>query len=186
MKKRNKYEDIEMIEFEDKIDVFDDFIEQYYNTEETIGLIASKEFVEYVMKELLEYEDASISLIDLTSDNKEFIITIDDCRAITVLPECDYKELYDDVDVAYIDMDGDVTQETIDYYVDKDKKVILFGEADDEDDCCPCCKCCSSTTYTKNGKSISKEEYEESMAELDKLYYDEYYRIASDILKFFE
>ena len=93
-----------------------------------------------------------------------------------------YKDKYFvGMDIIYISMDGDVDQTTIDMCLCEDKEVILFGY-DDEDcdiDCCDCCgngvcektkgdaAIASTTSYSVNGKSVSKEEYENKMAEFE-------------------
>lgn len=179
MRKKNKYEDIKMIDLDDKADISDIYIEHLYNTDKTVGFIASKELVEYVLENVIKLDETSVKEINFIGsfDIGEYFISVNDEGLIVAAP---INELYvlDDVDIAYIDMDGDIEQDVIDYCVNEDKKVILFGEVDDEDyeyNCCDCINCkpvstTSTTNYFVNNKSVSKEEYEEAMAELDKRY----------------
>lgn len=70
-------------------------------------------------------------------------------------------------------MDGDIEQNIIDYCVNEDKEVILFGQ---EDNCecdgnCENCNChdvatTSSTSYEVNGKEVIKEEYDKAVEDI--------------------
>ena len=50
-------------------------------------------------------------------------------------------------------MDGDISQDIIDYCVNEDKEVILFGQEDD-------CENSEEEGFTVNGKPVSKEEFD--------------------------
>lgn len=175
LKKKNKYEDIEMIDLDDKAGISDIYIEHLYNTDKTVGLIAGKELVEYVLENVIKLDETSvkeIDFIDLYNIN-EYLISINDDGHIVIVPISELAVL-DDADIVYIDMDGDIEQDIIDYCVNEDKEVILFGETDDKDcECCDCANCkptSSTTNYFINDKAVSKEEYEDAMAEIDKKY----------------
>lgn len=168
-----------MIDLDDKADISDIYIAHLYNTDKTVGFVAGKELAEYVLENVIKLDETSVKEINFIDsfDIGEYFISVNDEGHIVAAP---INELYvlDDVDIAYIDMDGDVCQDVIDYCVNEDKEVILFGEVDDEDYECNCCDCAnckpvsatSTTNYFVNDKSVSKEEYEEAMAELDKRY----------------
>lgn len=175
LRKKNKYEDIKMIDLDDKAEISDIYIEHLYNTDKTVGLVAGKELTEYVLQNVINLDETSvkeINFIDLYDIN-EYLISVNDEGHIVAAP---INELYvlDDVDIIYIDMDGDIEQDVIDYCVNEDKEVILFGETDDKDcECCDYtnCKHTSSTTnYFIDDKPVSKEEYEGAMAKINKKY----------------
>lgn len=136
---KNKYEDIEMIDLEDKVDdIVEIYINRLYNTDKTVGVITSKDIAEYILDNLVELDETSIKEVDLIDyldlEFKEYFVSVDDCGAITVIPVEDFIDLRK-TDIFYIDMDGDIRQEVIDYCVNENKEVILFGQ-DDEDEGC--------------------------------------------------
>lgn len=178
LKKKNKYEDIEMIDLDDKVDdIISIYINRLYHTDKTVGVIVNKEIAEYILDNLIRLDETSIKEIDLVDymNINEYLVSVDDGGVITVVPIEDFCVL-DKTDIFYIDMDGDIEQDVIDYCVNEDKEVILFGETDDKDcECCDYtnCKHTSSTTnYFINDKPVSKEEYEDAMAEIDARYQD--------------
>ena len=190
--KKNKYEDIKMIELEDKIYITDVFINHLYNTDKTVGVIANKHLVEYILDELISLDETSIKEIDLVDymGINEYVISVNDDGHIACVPVEDYVIL-DDVDVVYIDMDGDIGQDTIDYCINEDKEVVLFGEEDDECENCLLCDAnckvndiASTASYSVNGKPVSKEEYEDKMAELDPVFREHMDNILSDYSDF--
>ena len=115
----------------------------------------------------------------------EYLVSVDDNEWIRVVP-VDNHSVIDDVDIVYIDMDGDISQDVINYYVNKDKEVILFGQKDDEcdcgDECGKTCNCglydglnlekTSSVSYKVNGKSVDKETYEKAIEDIEGKYLD--------------
>lgn len=142
--KRNKYEDIQIITLDDKVeDIIEIYINRLYHTDKTVGVIVNKEIAEYIMNELLTLDETSVKEIDLVDymNINEYLVSVDDNGAITVVPIEDFVVL-DKTDIFYIDMDGDIEQDIIDYCVNEDKEVILFGQEDDcecdgECDNCP-------------------------------------------------
>lgn len=185
--KKNKYEDIEMLDLEDKVDdILNIYINRLYHTEKTVGIVVNKEIAEYILDELVKIDETSIKEVDLVDymEINEYLVSVDDDGYITCVPIEDYVVL-DKTDIVYIDMDGDILQDVIDYCVNEDKEVILFGQ-DDEDCDIDCCDYCgngvcektkddvattSTTSYSVNGKSVSKEEYENKIAEFNKVYH---------------
>lgn len=146
--KKNKYEDIQMIDLEDKIDdVLDIFINRLYHTDKTVGIVVNKEVAEYILDELVKIDETSIKEVDLVNymEVDEYLVSVDDDGYITCVPIEDFVVL-DKTDIFYIDMDGDIKQDIIDYCVNDDKEVILFGQDEDEcDDDCENCDCISDT-----------------------------------------
>lgn len=133
---------MEMIDFDNKPeDVLCEYIDKICSTDKTVGIIANRELVEYILDTIIDFEETSIKEIDFTEffDIDEYLLSIDDDGYITCIPVEDYIVL-DDVDIVYIDMDGGVKQDIIDYCVNEDKEVILFGQKDN--DCDKDCENC--------------------------------------------
>lgn len=145
--KKNKYEDIQMIDLEDKVDdIISIYINRLYHTDKTVGVIVNKEIAEYIMEELLALDETSIKEIDLVDymNIDEYLVSVDDNCVISVVPIEDFGVL-DKTDIFYIDMDGDISQDIINYCVNEDKEVILFGQEDDCDGDCENCNCHNET-----------------------------------------
>ena len=171
--KKNKYENIQMIDLEDKVDdIVEIYINRLYHTDKTVGVIVNKEIAEYILDNLIRLDETSIKEIDLVDymNIDEYLVSVDDNGVITVVPIEDFCVL-DKTDIFYIDMDGDISQDIIDYCVNEDKEVILFGQEDD----CECdgenCEChdvttTSSTSYKVNGKKVTKEEYDKAVEDI--------------------
>lgn len=142
--KRNKYEDIQIITLDDKVeDIIEIYINRLYHTDKTVGVVVNKDIAEYIMDELLTLDETSVKEIDLVDymNINEYLVSVDDDGCISVIPIEDFVVL-DKTDIFYIDMDGDIEQDIIDYCVNEDKEVILFGQEDDcecdgECDNCP-------------------------------------------------
>ena len=139
--KKNKYEDIQIIDLEDKVDdIVEIYINRLYNTDKTVGVVVNKEIAEYILDNLIRLDETSIKEIDLVDymNIGEYLVSVDDNGVITVAPIEDFGVL-DKTDIFYIDMDGDILQDIIDYCVNEDKEVILFGQEDDCDGDCENC-----------------------------------------------
>lgn len=139
--RKNKYEDIQMIDLEDKVDdIVEIYINRLYNTNKTVGVVVNKEIAEYILDNLIRFDETSIKEIDLVDymNINEYLVSVDDNGCISVIPIEDFNVL-DNTDIFYIDMDGDIKQDIIDYCVNEDKEVILFGQDDMDDECenCP-------------------------------------------------
>ena len=135
-----------MIDLEDKVDdIISIYINKLYHTDKTVGVIVNKEIAEYILDNLIRLDETSIKEIDLVDymNIDEYLVSVDDNGAITVIPIEDFCVL-DKTDIFYIDMDGDISQDIIDYCVNEDKEVILFGQEDDCDVDCDCKNCPSS------------------------------------------
>lgn len=145
--KKNKYEDIQMIDLEDKVDdIISIYINKLYHTDKTVGVVVNKELAEYILDNLIRLDETSIKEIDLVDymNIGEYLVSVDDGGAITVVPIEDFGIL-DKTDIFYIDMDGDISQDIINYCVNEDKEVILFGQEDDCDGDCKNCNCHDET-----------------------------------------
>lgn len=136
-----------MIDLEDKVaDIVEIYINRLYNTDKTVGVVVSKEIAEYILDNLIRLDETSIKEIDLVDymNIDEYLVSVDDNCVITVVPIEDFGVL-DKTDIFYIDMDGDISQDIIDYCVNEDKEVILFGL---EDNCDGDCKSCPAHDET--------------------------------------
>jgi hypothetical protein len=145
--KKNKYEDIQMIDLEDKVDdIISIYIDRLYHTDKTVGAVVNKELAEYILDILIRLDETSIKEIDLVDymNIDEYLVSVDDGGVITVIPIEDFGVL-DKTDIFYIDMDGDIEQNIIDYCVNEDKEVILFGQEDNCDGDCENCNCHNET-----------------------------------------
>lgn len=145
--KKNKYENIEMIDLVNKAeDITDIYINRLYHTDKTVGIVVNKEVAEYILDELVKIDETSIKKADLVDymEVDEYLVSVDDDGYITCVPIEDFVVL-DKTDIFYIDMDGDIKQDIIDYCVNEDKEVILFGQ---EDDCDGDCKNCPAHDET--------------------------------------
>ena len=172
--KKNKYEYIQIIDLEDKVDdILDIYINRLYHTDKTIGIVVNKEIAEYILDELVKFDETSIKEVDLVDymEVDEYLVSVDDDGYITCVPIEDFVVL-DKTDIIYIDMDGDIEQNIIDYCVNEDKEVILFGQEDDCDGDCENCNChdvattTSSISYEVNGKEVTKEEYDKAVEDI--------------------
>ena len=162
-----------MIDLEDKVDdIVEIYINKLYHTDKTVGVIVNKEIAEYVLDNLIRLDETSIKEIDLVDymNIDEYLVSVDDNGVITVVPIEDFCVL-DKTDIFYIDMDGDISQDIIDYCVNEDKEVILFGQEDDCDSDGENCEwhdvtTTSSTSYKVNGKKVTKEEYDKAVEDI--------------------
>lgn len=159
MKKKNKYEDIQMVDLEDKVDdIVKIYINRLYHTDKTVGVIVNKEIAEYILDILIRLDETSIKEIDLVDymNIDEYLVSVDDDGVITVIPIEDFGVL-DKTDIFYIDMDGDIEQNIIDYCVNEDKEVILFSQEDDCDGNCENCPA-HDETYLHTSEDEDEDE----------------------------
>ena len=147
MKKHTKYEDMDIINVDEYEDIIDVFLDRLFDTKKTVGIVVSKEFAEYITSILLKIPETSVKEIDFIDWYKtnEYLVYVDNDGYVTAIP-IDDEIILNDVDIVYIDMDGDIKQDVIDYCVNEDKEVILFGLTDDYD-CDGDCKNCIGHDY---------------------------------------
>lgn len=146
-----------MIDLEDKVDdIISIYINRLYHTDKTVGVVVNKEIAEYILDILIRLDETSIKEIDLVDymNIDEYLVSVDDGGVITVVPIEDYVVL-DNTDIFYIDMDGDIEQNIIDYCVNENKEVILFGQ---EDNCDGDCKNCNYNDETYLHTSEDEDE----------------------------
>ena len=86
MRAKNKYEAIEIIDVEDKVDISDEFIDRLYNTDKTVAVFGDIELVE--VKDL---DETSMKLIDFRGDFEGiFYIAVNDDGEIVVRDASDF------------------------------------------------------------------------------------------------
>ena len=133
---------VDILTFDEIEDIVDIFIDKVYHTDKTVALITNKELVEYAMDVLLNDDRITVKRVDLELDSEdvEYMISVDDDGYMVVQPVEYYDDKYfNDVEYAFVDMDGCVEQMTIDTLLNRDVKIILFGI---EDECsCNECEC---------------------------------------------
>lgn len=147
MKKHTKYEDMDIINVDEYEDIIDILLNRLLNTEKTVGIVVNKEFAEYITSILLKIPETSIKEIDFIDwyNINEYLVYINNDGYVTAIP-IDDKVVLDNADIIYINMDGDIKQDVIDYCINEDKEVILFGLTDD----CNCdgdCENCIGHDY---------------------------------------
>ena len=150
---------VDILTFDEIDDIVYIFIDKVYHTDKTVALITNKELIEYAMDELLEDSYITVKRVDLELDSEdvEYMISVDDDGYMVVQPVEYYDDKYfNDIEYAFVDMDGCVEQMTIDNLLDRDVKIVLFGI--DECDCDKCDDC--EEGFTVNGRPVSKEEFD--------------------------
>ena len=177
---------VDILTFDEIEDIVDIFIDKVYHADKTVALITNKELVEYAMDELLNDDCITVKRVDLELDSEdaEYMISVDDDGYMVVQPVEYYDDKYfNDIEYAFVDMDGCVEQMTIDNLLDRDVSVVLFGY-EYECDCDECeCACkkdekpttsttSKSATYKINNKEVSKEEFDKKYEEFEEMYLD--------------
>ena len=133
---------------------------------------------------LLNDDCITVQSVDLELDNEdaEYMISVDDDGYMVVQPVEYYDDKYfNDIEYAFVDMDGCVEQMTIDNLLNRDVEIELFGI----DECsCDECKCACKkdekpttstthkSTYKINNKEVSKEEFDKKYEEFEEMYLD--------------
>lgn len=138
---KNKYEDLVIIDLNERTDIEDLFFDELECADHTVGIVSDRFLIEYLLDEVIQLDYTSINYIDLAPDRieDEFIMYVTAEGYITVTPLDDVGYLYRQ-EIVFIDMDSTVQQDVIDLCVNEDKDVRLFGLAD-EPVACPCCEC---------------------------------------------
>ena len=190
---------VDILTFDEIEDIVDIFIDKVYHTDKTVALITNKELVEYAMDELLNDDCITVKRVDLELDGEdvEYMISVDDDGYMVVQPVEYYDDKYfNDIEYAFVDMDGCVEQMTIDNLLDRDIEIVLFGYEEDNEskyDKCSECACkkdekpvatsATKSTYKINGKEVDKDTYEKALNELDEKYLD---NVQDMLLNYFD
>lgn len=175
---------VDILTFDEIEDIVDIFIDKVYHTDKTAALITNKELVEYAMNELLNDDCITVKRVDLELDSEdaEYMISVDDDGYMVVQPvEYYYDKYFNDIEYAFVDMDGCIEQMTIDNLLNRDVEIVLFGIDDDECGCDECeCACkkdekptiTSKESYFINGKSVDKSEFDKEYEKFEEKYMD--------------
>ncbi len=154
---------VDILTFDEIEDIVDIFIDKVYHTDKTIALITNKELVEYAMDVLLNDDCITVKRVDLELDSEdaEYMISVDDDGYMVVQPVEYYDDKYfNDIEYAFVDMNGCVEQMTIDNLLDRNVEIVLFGY---DDECSNC-----EEGFTVNGKPVSKEEFDKYVSQFKK------------------
>ena len=151
---------MDIIELENPEDIVESFIDCACESDlhgKTVAIIANKDLVLHAMNEVMEYDVFNIRRVDIEMNDIEYMISIDKDSNLVVQPVEYYKDkFFEDIDIAYISMDGDICQITIDRLINSDKDVILFG-LEDEDSCDGDCEDCELHELENENQSDSDE-----------------------------
>lgn len=133
---------VDILTFDNTEDIVSVFINKVYNDDKTVALITNKDLVEYAMDELLNDDYISVRRVDIELDDVEYMISVNNDGNMVVQPIEYYDNKYFmNIKYAFIDMDGCISQMTIDRLLDRDVSIVLFGYDDEEECGCDCCKC---------------------------------------------
>ena len=138
---KNKYEDLVILDLNERTDIEELFLDELECAEHTVGIVSDRLMIEYLLDEVINLDFTSIQYIDLAPDRIEdvFILYVTPEGYITATPLDEVGHLYRQ-ETVFIDMDCNVEQDVIDLCVNEDKDVRLFGLAD-EPVKYPCCEC---------------------------------------------
>ena len=174
---------LDILTFDEIEDIVYIFIDKVYHTDKHVALITNKELAEYAMDVLLNDDCITVKRVDLELDSEdvEYMISVDDDGYMVVQPVEHYDDKYfNDIEYAFVDMDGCVEQMTIDNLLDRNVEIVLFGYDDDACGCGECeCACkkdkkptanTAKSTYKVNGKECSKETYDEALRTIEDMY----------------
>ena len=186
----NKYEKMEIVSFDDVYDVYDTIGIELMQLEDPTDYIAVygkvdliKELFTTMISDGYEFGYADFDALDEMQKDMIYMMFIRGNCVISVEPAYSNNGVVmgHDAKVALFYMD-DCKQDVIDYCVNRDMEVTLFDF--DECDCdkceCACQKDEKSTTptntckesYSINGKSITKEEFDKRYEKFEEMYLD--------------
>ena len=126
-------------------DIIDKEFQESKVIEQTrISVKTTKNYETSILLKIPETSIKEIDFIDWYNVN-EYLVYVNNDGYVTAIP-IDDKVVLDNADIIYINMDGDIKQDVIDYCVNENKEVILFGLTDD----CNCdgdCENCIGHDY---------------------------------------
>lgn len=137
----------------------------------SVGVVAKYEDAKEIIRELigLGYDITNVILNDSQCNGYDdaYIISLDN-KGIWCEPvKRDSGYIYIENQVCYIF--GNCNSKILEK-IESDKIYEVKFYDEDEDDCANCNPSTSTVSYSINGKSVGKEEYENAMAEIDKKY----------------
>lgn len=194
------YKDLIIRDYKDEFVLIENFIREVSklkdsDTYDNVSIYGKSEFIYDIFKILVTDYDFEIGALAFNRDyfdeeyGCEYCLRVFDDMLLVIEKAYDSDfDAYAIDGVVFMNQD-DCSQILIDNALSNDSKVILFGIGESDNDCdidcCDCCDCCgngvcektkddaattSTVSYSVNGKSVSKEEYENKMAEFDRVY----------------
>lgn len=191
------YKDLIIRDYKDEFVLIENFIREASklkdsDTYDNVSIYGKSEFIYDIFKILVTDYDFEIGALAFNRDyfdeeyGCEYCLRVFDDMLLVIEKAYDSDfDAYAIDGVVFMNQD-DCSQILIDNALSNDSKVILFGIGESDNDCdIDCCDCCgngvcektkddaattSTVSYSVNGKSVSKEEYENKMAEFDRVY----------------
>lgn len=191
------YKDLIIRDYKDEFVLIENFIREASklkdsDTYDNVSIYGKSEFIYDIFKILVTDYDFEIGALAFNRgyfDEEygcEYCLRVFDDMLLVIEKAYDSDfDAYAIDGVVFMNQD-DCSQILIDNALSNDSKVILFGIGESDNDCdIDCCDCCgngvcektkddaattSTVSYSVNGKSVSKEEYENKMAEFDRVY----------------
>lgn len=144
---------------EEIVDIFIEYLEEICKGTSPTALITNKDLVGYALRETLKLDWVSVKKLDFELEGVEYMISVDKDGNLIVQPIDCYDEYFEEIKYAFVDMDGCVSQMTIDILLDMDIPVVLFGY-DDECECDECqCGCTDKDTDDSESTHISRDKH---------------------------
>ena len=166
----NKYENMEIVSFDDIEDIYDTIgieLMQLENKEDYIAVYGKVDLIKELFTTMIsdgyEFGYADFDTLDEMRKDMIYMMFIRGNCVISVEPAYSNNGVVmgHDAKVALFYMD-DCKQDVIDYCVNRDMEVTLFDFG--ECDCDECDDC--EEGFTVNGKPVSKEEFDKYVSQL--------------------
>lgn len=179
---------MEIVSLEDITDIFDSIgieLMELENEKDYIVVYGKRDLIcelfEMMITDGYSFRYANCDFMDEMLKDRVYMMFVRQDCGISIEPAHCNKgtPTMHDAKTAFIFMD-DCKQDVIDYCVKTDKNVVLFDYEDDCDECKCACKESErkpvsetvKSSYTVNGKSVSKEEFDKKYAEFEDKYLD--------------
>lgn len=131
--KYNKYEDLNIVDFEDEIDLLSEISQQLIDGDPCVDIIANDATVRYLLSILMTEFNFSPRRINMEHDNAIYCLELFDDGTLRVFLYDKYSDLLQGTSI-YLYQDN-VSQKIVDdvlnYYADSD--IWLFGYEDEDD-----------------------------------------------------
>lgn len=130
----NKYENIDIVDIDSQERISELFIADIVDNTMTVGVVSDEFTVQYLFDEVMQLDHTSMYYINLTDVNALYLIYVD-CNGYVSIVPAENVLFYDEIGKVYMDMDVEQQKDMqglIDYCVNEDKNVVLFGYDDAE------------------------------------------------------
>lgn len=177
---------MEIISLEDITDIYDFIgieLMELENEKDYIAVYGKRDLIcelfEMMIADGYSFRYADCDFMDEMLKDRVYMMFVRQDCGVSIEPAHGSKgtPIMHDAKTAFIFMD-DCKQDVIDYCVKSDKNVVLFDYEEDYDcdECCGCCECKEetrpTTSYSVNGKSVTKAEFDKKYAEFENKYMD--------------